>query len=349
MKITHIIFSLQVGGSESMLIDIMEEQVRLDHDVHLIIINDEMNEVLETSIPKKVKVHKFGRKEGSKSPLFIIKLYAKLYTIHSDIVHCHNVSMGKLLKFYRGKKIITIHTTDIYAPELKNFDQVVAISKAVHDDLLDTGSCQSVIIHNGIQTKNIVMKTEYRDSNSFKVLQVSRLYHETKGQDIAIKALYVLRKKNPDKDISLTFIGEGPSTSYLKNLVSDLNLDGSVNFMGKKDKAYIYQHLKDYDLLIQPSRYEGFGLTIIEGMAAKLPVVVSDIEGPMEVILNGSLGSFFECENSDDLANKIFEIMNNPNSQRVEDAYQYTIQNYSIEKTVKKYLDLYQDVIGKRA
>jgi len=347
MKIVHIIFSLQVGGSESMLIDIMEEQVRLGHDVYLLIVNDEVDEVLENSISEKVKIHKLGRKEGSKNPLFIIKLYAKLYSVHPYIVHCHNVSMGKLLKFYGGRKIITIHTTGIYAPELKNFDQVVAISKAVHDDLLETGNCQSVIIHNGIQTKNIAIKTECGDSEYFKVLQVSRLCHEKKGQDIAIKALSALKKKNPDKDISLTFIGEGPSMSYLKKLVSDLNLEGLVNFMGKKDKPYIYKHLKDYDLLIQPSRYEGFGLTIIEGMAAKLPVVVSDIEGPLEVILDGSLGSFFECGNSEDLAKQIFKIMNSSDSQIVEDAYRYTMHNYSIEKTVKKYLDLYQNIIGK--
>ena len=64
-----------------------------------------------------------------------------------------------------------------------------------------------------------------------------------------------------------------------------------------------------YDLLVQPSRYEGFGLTVVEGMAAGVPVLVSDIEGPMEVIDKGRHGFAFRSEDFHDCGDRMMEIM----------------------------------------
>lgn len=345
MTITHIIFSLQVGGTESMLLDIMSEQIELGHDVALIIVNDEINPILESCIHNKVRLTKLKRPPGSKNPYYLLKLYAYLFSQRAEVVHCHNVAMGSILKFYKYPKIITVHTTGAYSKEIRNFDSIVAISKSVHDDLLKNGNCESLIIHNGIDTKKIVLKNSKSLKQSIKILQVGRLDHIVKGQDIAIKALQIIKKNELGYNITLTFIGGGTSEKYLRGLSVECKMDDSIEFLGLKDKAYIYQHLNEYDLFIQPSRYEGFGLTIIEGMAAKVPVLVSNIEGPMEVILGGRLGTSFESGNSNDLAKKILEVISNQNTKRTEEAYQYTLENYSIQKTVLEYITLYSDAI----
>ena len=62
------------------------------------------------------------------------------------------------------------------------------------------------------------------------------------------------------------------SVFYNIGLVQEYNLNSYISFLGSKDTHYIEQHLKDYDLLVQPSRIEGFGLTVAEAMAAKVPV-----------------------------------------------------------------------------
>jgi hypothetical protein len=91
MKIVHIIFALQTGGSETMLVDIVNEQV-LKVDVNLVIINDSYNKELVQQIDNKVKVYFINRKEGSRNPFSVIKLNALLYYLNADIIHCHNQS-----------------------------------------------------------------------------------------------------------------------------------------------------------------------------------------------------------------------------------------------------------------
>ena len=101
-----------------------------------------------------------------------------------------------------------------------------------------------------------------------------------------------------------------------------------------------------YDLFIQSSRDEGFGLTIAEAMAAKVPVLVSNIPGPMEVIDNGRLGMSFENENPADCAEKIKQfILNGRNETQVEDAYQYVKSHYDVSVTAQKYLEVYESIL----
>ena len=142
------------------------------------------------------------------------------------------------------------------------------------------------------------------------------------------------------------FVGNGVDKSQLIKMTHELHLDDEVVFEGLKDQAWVYENLCNYDLFIQPSRYEGFGLTVAEAIAAKLPVLVSNIDGPLEIINGGKLGLTFENEDATDCANKILNfIEHGRNSKQVEDAYQYICQNYDVSVTAQKYLEVYKSVL----
>ena len=64
-------------------------------------------------------------------------------------------------------------------------------------------------------------------------------------------------------------------------------------------------HLTDYDLFVQPSRWEGFGLTVAEAMAAGVPVLVSEGQGPAEVTQGSRYGWLFANGDADDLQRQI--------------------------------------------
>lgn len=128
--------------------------------------------------------------------------------------------------------------------------------------------------------------------------------HEKKGQHILIKAVNKLIKQGYNQ-IRLDIIGDGDSHKYLKTLVKELDITEYVRFLGSKNQSYIYEHLCDYDLFVQPSIYEGFGLTVTEAMAAKVPVLVSENQGPIEIIDYGRLGYSFKNQDIDDCAAKI--------------------------------------------
>jgi glycosyltransferase involved in cell wall biosynthesis len=97
--------------------------------------------------------------------------------------------------------------------------------------------------------------------------------------------------------------------------------------------------------LVQPSIIEGFGLSIVEAMAAKIPVLVSDVEGPMELIGNGRFGYFFKTENKSECANMIELIISLRFSKDFRDrilaSYTHAIENFNVRDTALKYIANY--------
>jgi glycosyltransferase involved in cell wall biosynthesis len=344
MKITHIILSLQSGGAEHMLIDIMHEQLKLGHKLKLIVVNHQIDQKIKTFIDKKIKVVAIKRPEGSRNLYYFIKLYLLLYINKSTIIHCHNISLGSILKFYYRNKIVTVHDIGKYSPQLKYFNKVIAISIAVKSDLLNKGNCESDVIHNGIKTSLINLGRKEKQDD-IKLVQISRLKHDKKGQDILINAIFKLVQETKHKNIKCYFIGEGPSEVYLKEYVKKLALEKNIIFLGLKDRFYVYENLYKYDILVQPSRYEGFGLTIVEAMAAKVPVLVSDIEGPMEVIRSGEIGEYFNNEDINNLSEKLIHMIQFRNNKKVNLAYEFTRSNYDIKNTAYKYIEEYKGII----
>ena len=119
--------------------------------------------------------------------------------------------------------------------------------------------------------------------------------------------------------------------------------------MGRED---VYASLCEYDVLIQPSRYEGFGLTVAEGMAAGIPVVVSDIEGPMEIIRHGLYGYPFKSDDAAALTTALEEVIADVATERLErqlaDARRYVVGEYDLHRASDKYLEVYAEVVNER-
>jgi glycosyltransferase involved in cell wall biosynthesis len=347
MKIAHIIFDLNTGGAETMLVDIINEQVKTEQ-VALIIINDEINNRLLHQIDKQVNVIFIGRKEKSRNPIPLFILNWHLLQINADLIHCHHLSVIKII-FYKKNVVITIHTTGVPVEYLGKYKKVFAISNTVKKDIEVRCKVKPILVYNGIRLDEILKKEDYT-YKTFKIVQVSRLDHEIKGQHILLEALKILVYEKEIKNICVDFIGEGKSFEYLKKLVEEYKIKEYVNFLGIRDRKYIYEYLKEYNLLVQPSLYEGFGLTIVEAMAAKVPVLVSDIEGPSEVIGNGKYGMKFNIADVRDCGSKIFEIMNKKGNivlNECNEVLKFVKQNFSVSETAAKYINSYKSLINE--
>lgn len=343
MHIVHIIFSFNLGGAELMLIDIINEQIKTNK-VSLIIVNNYNPDLLDKMSPN-VDVILIKRQPGSRKIYPILKLNYILSQRRIDVLHCHDEGLLSLFLFKRKKAVLTLHTTGIESNNFTKYRSLFSISNAVRLDLLSRYKINSIVIYNGVQPFKIKMKKENISfpKREIRLLQVSRLDHKTKGQDILIKAISQLINTNTNINISLDFIGEGSSLSYLKGLTNELQINNSVNFLGIRDRSYVYSHIADYDILIQPSLYEGFGLTIVEAMFAKVPVIVSNIEGPMEIIGTGEFGYYFEKGDVDDLLYTLNRIVNGLDKMKDLDLiYNYAQSNFSIQETVEQYQKYYK-------
>lgn len=352
MRILHVNFSFTNGGIDNMMIDIMKQQKLKGCDVYLLIINNNVSSEMRKAIPSNIKTFFINRPPASKNIIYPIRIYWIInHYIHPDVIHCHNSAIGKLLRFDKHPKLLTVHAMKYPTQNYKYFDWVVSISHAVQEDVCKTFHTKNIsTIYNGVDFSQIEIKNQITSNNKiFHIAVISRLVHETKGQDLLIYAINDIKSKT-NKKIILDIIGEGKSKQYLTNLATELKLSEHINFLGEKKRTWIYENLKNYDLLVQPSRDEGFGLTIIEGFAAKVPVLASDIDAPQEILLNGKYGYIFKSNDVKSLSEVLLYIVQLPDPIKIEKSqidYQYMKNKFSIETTVNNYIHLYKSIINK--
>lgn len=330
-----------------MLVDIIAEQVK-EATVHIFVVNDKIEQALVDRIDSKCKVHLYRRKQGSKNLIPLLKLNWELNIFRPDIIHYHYTSLVKLT-LCNKPKVITIHNAYSSADDFYRYNAIFAISDAVKDYIKSKGF-DAITVENGIRVKDITTREQASFvGRKLRFVQVGRLYHPHKGQHIMLAALNILVNERKITNFVFDFIGDGESKEFLHQLVEQYNLQDYVNFLGTRSRDYIYSHLKNYDLCFQPSVSEGFGLTVAEAMAAKVPVVVSDVPGTMEVIDGGKYGFYFKSENADSLADKISEIIPNISCLNyLDDAWTYAYKHFDVSHTATTYLIEYKKVINTR-
>ena len=347
MKIAHVVWGMKMGGVETMLVNIINEQVKHD-EVRLFIINDFVNDELLNKIGSICVIKKLNRRPQSKNLFDMIKLNWWIYCYRPDIIHLHSFQVSKLI-FGKWNMVRTIHNTRNRPDEYPRMKDLYAISDAVAQYTINQGFPNVKTICNGIKADAFKKKITFKHAEeTYRIVQISRLNIKQKGQHILIKALDILVNKYHVKSFTMHFIGEGSSKDMLQNMVSEAGLTPFVHFEGLKSQDYLYEHLCDYDLFIQPSLFEGFGLTVAEAIAAKVPVLVSDIEGPMEIIGNGKYGMHFKKGNVEDLAEKLNVVLRGGyDYSLVDKAYMHVCQEYDVSRTAQRYTQEYKNVLKK--
>ena len=350
MKIIHAIFSFHVGGAETMLIDIINHQCK-EASVSLIIVNDKVNIDLLKTISKNVNVYLIKRKESNKIQLLstFFKINRIVYKINPDVIHCHDNKLFPFFVIWRKKNCITVHNVRLSTLFLKNYKNIFAISTAVQEDVQKRTGIFAPIVYNGIEIEHYKQRNEYKFNEAdevFKIVLLSRLFPEQKGQHIAMQAIRILKKRNLNIKLYLIGGGNPDDLNRLKALALEYNIDNQVEFFGQVDRQWIRNNLKKFHLLIQPSLYEGFGITIIEGFACGLPVIASDLDGPKEICTSLNAGLLAQANDSEDLAEKIYKVYHSYKLGILYD-YNYILRDrnqlsiYDIKTTSRLYMKYY--------
>ncbi len=177
-------------------------------------------------------------------------------------------------------------------------------------------------------------------------MQVGRLEHTVKGQHLLLEVLDGLAYPY----VTVDFIGSGSSEAWLMERTRELRLEKKVNFLGNRSSEWIYRHLCEYQLLVQPSLDEGFGLTIAEGMSAGVPVLVSNLPGPMEVIGEGKYGYFFASNDINDFRRKLEHIITyyEEAQQLASEANSHVVAQFDFERTAGQYINIYNRMLEER-
>lgn len=350
MRITHMIFGFTTGGAELMLADIAAAQAEAGHEVTILVVNRHYEQELLDKISPKVQVVLVNRPEGSRNPLWLLRYNLMLRRTRPDVVHFHQMHGTQITPHWRGVTFaVTVHDTGVpMRLHTGRTDRLFAISEAVQTDLRTRLGLESTVVTNGIVCSSIAIPENGTAQapaagEPLQLVSVARLLHEKKGQDIALRALAEVTAAG--LDAHLTLIGEGPSEAYLRQLVGELGVDSRVRFAGNLSRTEIYSTLKDYHMFLLPSRYEGFGLTVAEAMAAKIPVIVSDVEGPMDIIGQGLFGTPFRCGDHHALAGAIKAVAADYQrhaSIAAKEAYEHVTRSFDIARTAAEYVAAYR-------
>jgi glycosyltransferase involved in cell wall biosynthesis len=218
----------------------------------------------------------------------------------------------------------------------KSADAVVAISPAIHAELLAAGYSASIIhdLPNGVP----VPSQAWKPSRPLRAAFVGRLAFE-KGLDVLLDAWPTVVASIPEA--TLTLVGEGPERTALENQAARLGVSPSVKLPGIADDAV--STLRAHDLFVLPSREEGMSIALLEAMALGMPIVASAIPGNRGLIRDGSEGVLFEPENPRALANAILGQWNNPANGLAMgcEARRRVIEDYSIAAVAHRHLELF--------
>jgi glycosyltransferase involved in cell wall biosynthesis/GT2 family glycosyltransferase len=157
-----------------------------------------------------------------------------------------------------------------------------------------------------------ISKTAGFTDEKIKVLSVARI-EPRKGIDILLSAAKKILFQR--KDVEFYFVGRDPCLpgfdviqKFQIENAGNFDLLNSVHFLGEVSEEKLHQYYRESDIFCLPSRYESFGLVLVEAMTFGLPCVASNAGGISEIVIDGITGFLFENENVDDLVHKLLKL-----------------------------------------
>ena len=205
---------------------------------------------------------------------------------------------------------------------------------------------KSVVIYNGLSLERITkIAKDAKDTNSHDVIFVGRLM-EYKGVSRLIKAFqYVIKEI---QDTKLHIVGSGPELPRLISLSKKLGLEHSVIFYGWLTRNNVLKLMASSKILAHPSLYESFGYVIAESYALGKPVIAHRAPYSKELVENFDCGLVVNTFNSKAFADTIYNLLSDKNLYRKlsENTQKIARTYFSIEKTAKNYIKIYEDVLS---
>lgn len=337
------------------------------YEVHVAAKNDFINE--PCIIPNCDKYYdiKFARFPFSKTNIKAYKQLKKLIQENNyDIIHCHTPVAGVLTRLAarKNKNTTVIYTAHgfhffkgapllnwlIYYP-VERFcarftDKLITINKEDYErakrfSLRKNGKVYYVL-GVGINLEKIQkLKVDVKQKkielgmseNTPILLSVGEL-NKNKNHETVLQALSELK----DKNFIYLICGRGVLKEYLERKIQELHLENKAKLLGYRSD--VIKILKTADLFIFPSKREGLPVSVIEAMAAGLPIIASNVRGNRDLIAKENL---FESEDIATLTNLIkerFEAIQNKELKKVAYA---NLEQYSLKNVLKQMTEIYEE------
>lgn len=368
MKIVYIITRSDVlGGASIHLLDLAKGMINQGHAVHVLvggtgIFTEELkkNNVSFSSL-------KYLKREIALTHdvLGFWEIKKHLKQLKPNIVHCHSSKAGLLGRLAAKSLCLPVVFTahgwsftegissrkqKIYAKIEKfliNFsDHIITVSEfdRIYGFNFGVGSPDKVTtVHNGIPIQDLLTKETNVVGQPCKVIMVAR-FDDQKDQITLIQALGLLK----DKNWVMEFIGSGPTLERCKQEANKLGLKNKIKFLGQQRN--VKDFLNNSDIFVLSTNYEGFPLTILEAMRAKLPVIATNVGGNNESIVGEKTGFLTKKNDAQDLSHALSTLIDDRNLaiEMGERGYERFITEFTHDLMLKKILKIYTEVVTRK-
>lgn len=309
--LTGLIHTLDIGGAQRMMVNILNHFSTQAFHVHLIVFN--YSGVFKEELSSKITVHNLNIHSVMKG---IPKCLKEIHAINPDIVFTGighlNIALAPFIPFMRfllpqttwisrETNIVSLQNQTSKYPKLfdwlykhtySNYDVVVAQSEDMKNDLETKYLLLNniVLINNPIDINKVVTLANKSiplnfNKNNVNLLTVAGL-REEKRHDLMLHVMALLPEK-----YQLTIVGSGEKEEALKTLTKDLNLEKRIHFEGQQSNPYPY--MKNADLFLLTSQREGFPNVLLEANCTGLPIVAFSCLGGIKEIIKEGVNGFF--------------------------------------------------------
>jgi glycosyltransferase involved in cell wall biosynthesis len=353
MKILQVIPDLRVGGAERVAIHLCRGFLQRGHEVQLVACKEggPQEELFPDDPNFRFKILGIHR-SSIKNPLAFLRdlkkmgraLDQELIQFQPDVVQSHlpedDLFVAQACRRTGiGAHIPMIHSTQfhihregldfrsrmrlrLHAKALKNAACVIAVSEAVKTKVLEMTKLDEAavhVLHNGIDLtpyKNLPTQSEARTSIGLGkqgklVLGVGRL-HPAKNYPLFVEASRLVLNRLPETQFAL--VGEGDQRTPIEAAITQFGVTQNWTLLGQRKDVPVC--LKAADVFVQSSDWEGFPITVVEAMAAGVPVVATDVAGIGELLKHNQHGYLSLPGDAEALALGIIQALENPQQAR---------------------------------
>ena len=359
LNILHVITTIEIGGAEKQLLILVRQQISEGHQVAIVFLKGEPELLVEL---QKTGATVFAQ-VANKSVLNQIVQLRTLIRRDFNLIHTH-LPRAEVLTFFTFSNVAWVtsrHNAEPFLPNgnkllsralsrtiVMRIDCVVAISDAVRHFLLKSKEIKScnkleVIRYGFDDNKTIGYQNRFsRKTNSsvVKIVCISRLVPQ-KDLKTLLKAISELQTGSHSYKAEI--YGEGELKEELQEFSASLGVSDNVKFLGKTSN--INEVLSNADIFVLTSKYEGFGLVLLEAMQANLPIVCCR-NAATEEVLGIDYPGLVDVGDYIGISAKIVDFANANNKEILLKYLRERLTEFSPEKMWKNLRSLYFKVLS---